>query len=248
MKQKYNSRELLRYILLLLIGIPIFLLTDSPAGDALFGNGQYAANLLVFLAFIRAYRSATSRSRYVLLIGMLVGLTGEFLFSKVLGMYHYRLDNIPLWLAFAHGLIFAWVYKVSRNKSLRKHQKTLQIILLIGGMSYSVIWFFWVNDVFGLMTAAAFLLILPTVKKSRLFFLIMFAVVCYIEQIGTATGCWYWPETTLHMVNGLASGNPPSGIGVFYFLFDAAVFWIYLYILHPTTRLRYQRLRNISKA
>jgi len=74
----------------------------------------------------------------------------------------------------------------------------------------------------------------------------MFVVVCYIELIGTSTGCWYWPETAFGIFNWLPSGNPPSGIAVFYFLFDAIVFWVYLYLLHPTTRLRYQRLRKVT--
>ncbi|PCI03476.1 MAG: hypothetical protein COB79_00865 [Zetaproteobacteria bacterium] len=236
-----SHKESIRSMLFLIVGVPIFLLLDSEHGDALVGNGQWVANILVFLAFIRAYRNGTQRVRNVLLIGVIVGLLGEFLFSRVLGMYHYRLDNIPLWLAFAHGLIFAWTLKMAKKPFLQAYSKKVQAVLLIISIGYSIFWLIWANDVYGFITAVVFMLILFFTKKSRLFFLIMFVVVCYIEQVGTVTGCWHWPPIALGMVEWLPSGNPPSGISVFYFLFDAVVFWIYLYILHPKVRLRYQR-------
>lgn len=244
MKAFTPDQTLIRSILFLLLGVPTFLIIDSPWGDVWFGNGQWAATVLVFLAFVRAYRNSVQRVRKIMLIGIAVGLMGEYLFSIVFGMYHYRLDNIPLWLAFGHGLIFAWVFKVSKKSIVQRHSKSLQYILLTLGMGYSLFWLFWANDVYGFVTAIVFTLVLFTAKKSRLFFLIMFIVVSYIEQVGTATGCWYWSETALNTFHWLPSGNPPSGIAVFYFLFDAIVFWIYLYILHPTTRLRYQRLQK----
>ena len=247
MKRKYNSQELFRSLASLLIGVPIYLFIDSPMGDDLFGNGQYVTNFLVFLIFIRAYRHGAPRTKHVLLIGMFVGLVGEFLFSKIFGMYHYRFDNIPLWLAFGHGLIFAWVYKVSRNKNVLNHQKLIQTLLFLSGMVYSIVWYFLANDAFGLLTAVTFAAILFAIKKSRMFFLIMFIVVCYIEQVGVAAGCWYWPATVLGDMTWIPSGNPPSGVAVFYFLFDAVVFWIYIYVLHPKVRLRYQRLRHGTK-
>jgi len=241
-----THKETICSILFLIIGVPIFLLLDSKHGDALVGNGQWVATFLVFLAFIRAYRNGTQRVRNVLLIGIIIGLVGEFLFSKVLGMYHYRFDNIPLWLAFAHGLIFAWTLKISKKLCMQTYAKKVQRGLLFSAIAFSIFWLFWANDVYGFIAAVTFMLVLFFTKKSRSFFLIMFVVVCYIELVGTATGCWYWPETAFGMFNWLPSGNPPSGIAVFYFLFDAVVFWIYLYILHPATRLRYQRKKQLN--
>jgi len=233
---------MMRSIVHLLLGIPIFLMLDSQYGDAVFGDGQAVATVLVFLVFVRAYYSATQRVRDVMLIGIVVGLAGEFLFSIVLGMYHYRLENIPLWLAFGHGLIFAWVFKVSRAGWLRARQKMMQQVLIAFALVYSVGWLIWANDWYGFVCTMVFMAILFTAKKSRLFFLIMFVVVCYIEQVGIATGCWYWPETAFHIVSWLPSGNPPSGIAVFYFLFDAVVFWIYLQLWHRQTKRRYQNI------
>jgi len=241
-----KHKEVIRSILFLIVGVPIFLLLDSKHGDALVGHGQWVATILVFLAFIRAYRNGTKRVRNVLFIGIIIGLAGEYLFSKILGMYHYRFDNIPLWLAFAHGLIFAWTHKMSKKLHTQTYSIHMQRVLLIISIAYSVFWFFWTNDAYGFVAAVSFMLILFFTKKSRSFFLIMFVVVCYIELVGTSTGCWYWPETAFGIFNWLPSGNPPSGIAVFYFLFDAIVFLVYLHLLHPTTRLRYQRLRKAT--
>ena len=239
-------KESIRSMLFLIIGIPIFLMLDSEHGDAVVGNGQWVATILVFLAFVRAYRNGTKRVRNVLFIGIIIGLTGEYLFSKVLGMYHYRFDNIPLWLAFAHGLIFAWTLKISKKLCMQTYAKQVQRGLLFIAIAYSIFWLFWTNDIYGFIAAVTFMLILLFTKKSRSFFLIMFVVVGYIELVGTSTGCWYWPETAFSMFNWLPSGNPPSGIAVFYFLFDAIVFWVYLYILHPDTHLRYQQRKQLG--
>jgi len=233
-----------RALILGLFGIPVLLMADSQFGDNLFfGYGQAVSTLLVFIAYVFAYRISTQRVKHVMLIGIIVGLAGEAFFSLGLGMYHYRFGNIPFWLAFAHGLIFALVFRLCRKSWIKKRQYFIQNILLFFAVVYSLFWLMWANDWFGFLCAVAFILILFTVKKSRLFFLIMFAVVCYIEQVGTATGCWYWPETTLDLISWLPSGNPPSGIAVFYFLFDAAVFWIYMYLLHPNINQRYQKIR-----
>jgi len=215
---------------------------DSQYGDHLFGYGQNIATVLVFIAFMKAYQSSPQRVKEVMLLGMFVGMGGEMFFSLLLGMYHYRLGNVPIWVIFAHGLIFALVYRLAHKKWIKKRQEAIQNLLLFLAISYSVFWLIWANDWYGFLTTVAFMLILFTAKKSRLFFLIMFAVVCYIEQVGTATGCWYWPETVLNVDSWLPSGNPPSGIAVFYFLFDAIVFWFYLHVLHPGTK---QRYRNI---
>ncbi len=221
------------------IGIALLLLIDSPTGDRWFIYGQLITIILTFLVFLRAYKTTTNRVREVMLIGIFIGLGGEILFSLVLGMYHYRLGNVPLWVAFGHGLIFWLVFRLSHATWMKPIQTQIQYGLLAFAILYSILWLYAARDWFGFLCTVAFLAILFTAKKSRLFFLIMFAVVAYIEQVGTAVGCWYWPGTIMNISGGIPSGNPPSGIAVFYFLFDASVLWIYLYILHPVTKKRY---------
>ncbi|MCK5725603.1 MAG: hypothetical protein KAH22_02115 [Thiotrichaceae bacterium] len=237
-----------RTLLTIMIGIPIFLWIDSPYGDAVLrGNGQLIATFLVFIAFVIAYFKSPHRVKTAMLIGVVVGLTGEYLFSQVMGMYHYRFGNIPLWVAFAHGLIFASVFRISHKPWIKQNEQGLQKVLLIFAITYSIFWLIWANDWFGFLCTLGFFVVLFTAKKSRLFFLIMFAIVCYIEQLGTATECWYWPSTLLGVAGGIPSGNPPTGIAIFYFIFDAIILWVYLNLLHPSLKVRYQRFKLMKQ-
>jgi hypothetical protein len=232
----------LRIVVAALICIPLFLIIDSPFVDELMrGYSQWLANALVLIAFIIGYQRSSKRVRHILLIGIVVGMGGEILFSLVLGLYHYRLGNVPLWVALAHGLIFALVYRITHKPSFVHHSKNIQVGIVIFAVLYSVFWLIWQNDVYGFVCTVLFLAILSQAKRSRLFFLVMFVVVCYIEQVGTLVDCWWWPETISGIDFLPASGNPPTGISVFYFLFDWAVFMIYLHIFNRGIKVRYQR-------
>jgi len=233
-----------RIIFISLLGIPAFLLMDSPYGDRfLMGYGQEFATLTALLLFIAAYRRYPLRVKHAMLVGVFFGMFFEPLFSLGLGGYHYRFDNVPLWLLFGHGFIFALVYRISRKEWVMKREETIQATLLCFAVFYSIFWLIWANDWFGFVCTIAFMCFLFVAKSSRLFFLIMFAIVCYIEQIGTIIGCWYWPDTMLNMLSWLASGNPPSGVALFYFMFNAIAFWSYMNLRFPHTKLRYLRMQ-----
>lgn len=236
----------IRIILAAIILIPIFLLIDSPTGDFYLGNGQYVANVIVGLAFIAGLCRCNKRARHVMLLGIVIGLCGEILFSLVLNMYHYRMGNIPLWVAFGHGMIFGLVYRVSRKKLIIKNELSIQRLLITFAIVFSTYWLFKENDVFGFICTLVFLFILCFAKNSKTFFLMMFTVVVYIELVGTATQCWWWPDTLSGLKFTPSSGNPPSGIAVFYFLFDIAVFWLYLNIFHTNIKLRYNNIKQLS--
>lgn len=238
----------LRILIAALLAIPLFLWMDSPAGDVTFGNGQLTANIAVFTIFMVGVLHCNSRTRTAMLIGILVGFLGECLFSLVLNMYHYRFDNIPLWVAFGHGMIFGLVYRASKKPLILRNTQKLKIILLIGIILFSTFWFFAENDVFGFICTLVFLAFLIVAKKSQLFFLLMFYVVLYIELVGTYTGTWWWPNNLSSIASLPSSGNPPTGIAVFYFLFDFAVFYIYLHAINRVTLKRYRRFEQRLKA
>ena len=228
-----------------LIGTALFLVIDSSIGDGWFlGHGQAVAVVLVGIAFIYSYLRSPKRAREIMLIGIVVGLTGEFILSIVLGMYHYRFGNIPLWLFFGHSLIFASVFRLSHNPWILDHQGIIKKWLFVFSALYSIVWLFWANDVFGFFYSVIFFIILYFAKKSQLFFLIMFFIVAYLEQVGTATGTWYWPEIAFNKFEWMPSGNPPVGIAAFYFLFDFIVMSFYLNVLHPKVKERYDRLNG----
>lgn len=232
-----------KYPIAVLLGIPIFLLIDSPYLEQYIGPSQLLATFLVFVAFYKSYNYSSKRVKNIMILGVFVGFSGEILFSLVLEMYHYRLGNIPLWVGFGHSLIFTSVYEIIRNSFVKKHEKELKLFLALFAIIYSIVWLYIANDWFGFICTLLFLIILTIAKKSQLFFLVMFLIVCYIEQIGTATQCWYWPDTLMGQFESIPSGNPPSGISVFYFLFDFIILHTYLQI-HPKVKDRFNKRKS----
>jgi len=55
----------------------------------------------------------------------------------------------------------------------------------------------------------------------------MFFMVVYLELWGTYYQCWGWPPIWFDVFSWIPSANPPSGIGVIYFAFDAACLLAY---------------------
>ena len=230
----------LHYIFALSLGIPLFLLIDSPYCAVYMPASQNLSTFLVLLVYITLYKRSSKRFRTIMLIGVGVGFAGEFLFSLILGMYHYRLGNIPLWVGFGHSLIFASVHKVIRIPFILKHHTATLKTLLAFIVIYATTWLVLKNDVFGFIATLMFLLLLAIEKKSQMFFTVMFVIVAYIELVGTTTGTWQWPDMLMGRFSSIPSANPPSGIAFFYFLFDYIVLFIYLQ-LNPQVKKRYQQ-------
>jgi len=227
-------------LLSLTVGIPIFLIIDSPFMYKYTPYAQELATLLVLLAFFRSFFKNSPRLRRVMIIGVFIGFTGEIIFSLLLHMYHYRLDNIPLWVGFGHSLIFTSVYKIIKTPFFIVNAKQIKNWSLLFISSYALVWLYFENDLFGFLTTLLFLLFISFAKKSQLFFIVMFLVVVYIELIGTTTGTWFWPQILMGYFNFIPSANPPSGIAVFYFLFDYVLLFIYLQ-RDPLLKKRYRK-------
>ena len=227
------------YIFTLLLGVALFLSIDSPYFSTYFPSSQNITTFLVLLVYITLYKRSSKRFRTIMLVGVGVGFAGEFFLSIVLGMYHYRLENIPLWVGFGHSLIFASVHKIIRIPYILKHHNRTLRTLITLIVIYATGWLFLKNDLFGFITTLMFLLLLAIEKKSQMFFTVMFIIVAYIELVGTATGTWQWPNILMGRFDSIPSANPPSGIAFFYFLFDYIVLFIYLQ-LNPKLKKRYQ--------
>lgn len=231
-------------ILKVLIAPALLFVIDSPIGDKyLFNYGQTIAVVLATLGFIFYYNKSPKRIKKFMLIGTIVGFSGEYIFSILLGMYHYRFDNIPLWLFVGHSLIFVVVLKLIRNPYVSLYEIVITKWLFYFALVYSFICLFWKNDWFGFLSSIVFFIILFYAKKSRLFILIMFSIVVYLEEVGTLTGTWSWPKVAFGVFEWIPSGNPPVGIVIFYLLFTVTVLGIYLNVLHPKVRDRYNRLK-----
>jgi hypothetical protein len=230
-------RKLLE-VLVLLAGI---LWLDRAAGGT--ALSQALASLLAWAYFFWTYANSPHRLRTILILGLFVAGLGETLFSLFLGMYEYRTGAIPLYVFPGHCILFASVWHASHSPILLRRRRSVEAALAFGAVAFIAYWFFARGDLYGLLCAVPLAAILLVRPRSRLFLLVMFWTVTYLELMGTWLGCWYWPPLAFARFEWLPSGNPPSAISVFYMAFDAACLKLYLR-LHPAVLRRYRQWRH----
>jgi hypothetical protein len=221
-------------VLLLLAGI---LWLDRLEGGT--DLTQALASLLAWLYFARTFLESSHRLRTILILGLFVAGLGETLFSLFLGMYEYRTGSIPLYVFPGHCILFASVWHASHSSLFHSHRRQLERALTLATFSFVALWLFLKNDLYGALCALPLAYILFSRPRSRLFLLLMFWTVTYLELLGTYLGCWSWPPLAFARFEWLPSGNPPSAISVFYMAFDAACLKLYLR-LHPHVLRRYR--------
>ena len=188
---------------------------------------QWLTDILVLFTFLWIYKSSSKVIKKLMLYGIIIALGGEALFSLLLGMYHYRLDNLPLYVPLGHSIIYASVYYFIKEPLVQKHKKKIIKILYIGMILYSTAWLLLANDLFGFLCLLVILWIFKRRPHTKLFFLVMFFAIVYLELLGTYYQCWYWPSIWFDKITLVPSSNPPSAISVFYFGFDAGCLWLY---------------------
>ncbi len=215
---------------------------DSTWLAARVPHGQWAANCSMVAYFVWMFRGAPPRLQSLMKYGVVVATLGEVFFSLGLGMYEYRLANVPIFVPPGHSILYGAVYYFVREPFVIRHQTGLMTTMAGLGLAYSVYWLAAHNDVYGALCTLLFVVLLVLNTDSRLFFLAMFLFVAYLEQVGTRFGAWSWHAALLNHDTWLPSGNPPSGISVFYFGFDVVCLLAYL-TRRRDLRLRYERLK-----
>jgi hypothetical protein len=211
-----------------LVWWPLVLPFDSAWMAQHLAWGQWLTTALTAGFWWTLYRGAPARLRHALVSGIVIATAGECFFSLVLGMYEYRLAWIPFYVPPGHAILFATVYWWSRDRDVRRHAGLWKAGMYAAALGYSAYWLFARNDVYGWLCFAVFSGILGVARESRLFFLAMYLLVAFLEQVGTSLGCWWWPATLLGREGAIPSANPPSGIASFYFGLDVLCLIAYL--------------------
>jgi len=233
------------------IYLPIFvvlwlgLYLDSLALSKSFTYNQWLTNLLVLFNFIWVYKNVTKQIQKLMLYGLVVALGGEVVFSLILGMYHYRLDNIPLYVPLGHAIIYASIYYITKEPWVQEHQSKIVSLLYPIMILYSLSWLLFSQDVFGFLCMLGIVAVFARRPQTKLYFLLMFIMIVYLELLGTHYGCWVWPNTWLDTFGWIPSANPPSGISLFYFAFDAGCLWMYKQF-NPHKWKRLKQIKSLS--
>ena len=184
-------------------------------------DGQPFANVLVISYFLLLLFGLGPEQRLMALIFVPFSTIGECIFSLLFGLYTYRLEMIPLYVPFGHGVLFSMGLLVAELSVIRKHEEQLKSLLialfclLFGGV------ILFLHDSLSIIFGLVFLWVLRR-KGYQTFYFIMGLLVLYVELSGTYWGCWAW---TLHPFgqSWLYTTNPPVGAFACYVLADLGV-------------------------
>jgi hypothetical protein len=172
---------------------------------------------LLLLALLRGETRATR-----LQVGVVVVYASlvEYVFAGWLGVYVYRLENVPSFVPPGHGLVYLAALAIGRSAWAHRTAWLLPATLTVCGAW--ALWGLTLSPTLDVLGALWFGCLLAFVRwgKSPLVYAGAFLVVSYLEVVGTSLGTWAWQQ---HDPTGLiAIGNPPSGIAGGYAWFDAA--------------------------
>ena len=183
----------------------------APSGQLLLGG-------LTWIALAAALTQVSPEWRIQVVFVVAIATAGEALASLVLGLYTYRLDNLPLFVPPGHGLVF--IAGLSLATMCAKRRGVLVALAVAGVGLWGVVGVTMLAhpDVAGVFGAIALALVLLWTRRAA--YAGMFVVVAALELYGTAVGAWTWAAAVPHTAVPMA--NPPSGVASGYVLLDIA--------------------------
>jgi hypothetical protein len=160
----------------------------------------------------------------------------EYTFSPFLGVYVYRLHNVPAFVPPGHGLVYLCALAIGRTRWLHRYRREFVMATVLLGGSYALMMLLRPrHDVLGAFWFACLVGFLR-LGRSRTLYVGAFAIVTYLELLGTHLATWTWQP---HDPTGIVSiGNPPSGAAGGYGWFDLAALFGAPALLRLTTGVR----------
>jgi hypothetical protein len=203
---------------LVLVWVPVVLLLDR---DASLGE-QRLLGLFTWGLLLYFLRTETPLVRVQTAVVVVFATAVEYTFSGWLGVYVYRLDNVPSFVPPGHGLVYLGALTLGRTTYVRSHLRGVMVATAAAGGAYAawglsplaprldVLGAFWYLCLIGFLVFG----------RSRGLYVGAFLVVTYLEILGTRLGTWAWQQ---HDPTGIVPiGNPPSGAAGGYGWFDLA--------------------------
>ena len=185
---------------------------DSVFFTERFFDARLVTNVAAIVYFFLLFFSAEIYLRKLMLVMVFLSYIGELIFCKLLGMYNYRTECIPLYVPFGHAIVYASGYifahskwALEQEKPLRKYFATFFIVLFLG---VGVL----LNDIFTLLFGLLFFVLMKRKRWQNLYYFIALCVI-FIELVGTYFQCWTWVPKTFGLI---PASNPPMGAVFFY--------------------------------
>ena len=201
-----TARRDLRTVAIVLVWIPAVLWLDrtaSPLAQLLLGAGTW----LLLLTLLRAEAPLVRvQTGVVIAIATVI----EYVFSGWLGVYVYRLDEVPAYVPPGHGLVYLAAFAFARLPAVRRHARLAVTLTVV----VATAWAFWgllISDRPDVLGFFWYLCLLAFLRwgRSTLLYVGAFVVVSYLEILGTAWGVWAWAERDT-ILGWVPMGNPPS--------------------------------------
>src|SRR3954467_5194330 len=202
--------------------IPLVLVLDRDASmtqQRLLGIGTW----LLLLALLKR---ESGRTRAQVAVVVAFATLVEYCFAGWLGVYVYRLHDVPWFVPPGHGLVYLGALAIGRSDVVRRHARVL-IPATLGVAGAYAVWGLFLSgrtDVLGAFWFGCLAIFLLR-GRNPLVFVGAFFVVTYLELLGTGFGTWTW-EVKDPILGFVAMGNPPSGAAGGYGFFDAAALWL----------------------
>ena len=206
-----------------LVGAWVLVVLGLDTGASL--TQQRLLGLGTWLLLVAALRGESRATRIQVLVVLVYATTIEYVFAGWLGVYVYRLHNVPSFVPPGHGLVYLAALALGRSALAHRHARVVitSTVVLCGGW---VLWGLALSPRTDLLGAIWFGCLLVFLRRGRtpLVYCGAFVVTSYLELYGTGLGTWAWQP---HDPTGLLGiGNPPSGIAGGYCFFDAAALWL----------------------
>ena len=202
-----------------LVALWVLVALGLDTGASLFQQRLLGAGTwLLLLALLRGESRAT---RVQVAVVVMFASIVEYVFAGWLGVYVYRLGNVPAFVPPGHGLVYLAALCLGRSAIAHRYRRPV-LATTLGACGLWAVWGVTLSPRPDLLGAFWFgcLLVFSRWGRSPLLYAGAFLVVSYLEIVGTSLGTWAWQS---HDPTGLVSiGNPPSGIAGGYAWFDAA--------------------------
>ena len=144
-------------------------------------DSQIPINILMIFGFIVMYWRANPRTKELTIYAVILGFGGEYLFSRGLNMYTYRLENVPLYVPLGHAALYGRIIMFSKAPVVRKYHKKIERLFGICIGIFATVYLIFFSDVFGFVMTICMFLLLWKRPKDKLFFFSMYILVAILE-------------------------------------------------------------------
>lgn len=200
----------------LALAFPLFTIVALGIDSVYFLNhyfdGRQITNLLAVGYFLLMYFTSGIHLRKLMFVMVFLSYLGEIIFCKLLGMYSYRTEMIPLYVPFGHAIVYASGYIFAKTSFADRKDKELRVFFAFSFVAVFLFVGITFSDIFTLIFGLFFFLLLKRKRWENMYYFIALCVIM-IELAGTYFKCWAW---TPRIFGYLPAANPPIGAVFFY--------------------------------